>query len=177
MVTTSEQIIGSTSLGADNFIYCGNITPFVQSNEKITNISTKIAKMLKLVGSCGVDFVLSNNRVYVIEVNPRIQGTFECIENSFNINLAKFHIDACNNNQLKLPKTEKFTVKLIPYSIKRGCYDFPRDDGICDVSRKNYIFEKNEPIATIITSDQILENAMIKAQYLKNSVYSSFKKP
>ncbi len=174
MITTSEQIIGSNSLGSGNFIYCGNITPFVKFNEKINNISTKTARMLKLVGSCGIDFVLSKNRVYVIEVNPRIQGTFECIENSFNINLAKFHIDACNNIQVKLPKPERFSVKLIPYCIKRGRYPFIANYDIRDVSNKDYIFNKNEPIATIISCDQILENAMIKAQYLRNQIYSSY---
>ncbi|RAP51422.1 MAG: hypothetical protein BZ138_05235, partial [Methanosphaera sp. rholeuAM270] len=56
MLTTSDQIIGSRMLGGNDFLYCGNITPLVNSNEKLVNISKKISKMFRLVASNGIDF-------------------------------------------------------------------------------------------------------------------------
>lgn len=175
-ITSSDQIIGSKSLGTQDFIYCGNVIPYIKSNVKINNISTKIAKMCKLVGSNGIDFVIKNNTVYVLEVNPRIQGSYECVENSFDMNLVEKHINACNNVPVNIPKVKQFSVKLIPYSLNEGTYNL---SGICnvhDISEANYVFKKGEPISTIIVSDRILENAMGKAQKIQKLVYDSFTK-
>ena len=173
MVTTSDQIIGSHMLGAEQYMYCGNITPLINSNPKLINISTKISKMYKLLGSNGIDFILHNNNVYVIEVNPRIQGTFECIENSFNMNLAKAHIDSCNDEKVEIPSLNNFTVKLIPYSYEDAKYNLKKQEYIHDISNKNELIKKGHPISTIIVSDRILENAMSKAEIIRKKVYNS----
>ncbi len=173
MVTTSEQIIGSKMLGAPEFLYCGNITPLINSNPKLVNISTKISKMYKLLGSNGIDFVLQKNRVYVMEVNPRMQGTFECIENSFEMNLAKAHIDSCKDVKVDIPSLKNFTVKLVPYSINDSRYDITENAYIKDVSSKNELIKKGYPISTILVSDRILENAMTKAEILRKKIYNS----
>ncbi len=173
MVTTSEQIIGSKMLGASEFIYCGNITPLINSNPKLVNISTKISKMYKLVGSNGIDFILHNNNVYVIEINPRIQGTFECVENSFQMNLAKAHIDASNDVFVSIPKLQNFSVKLVPYSFEDSQYNIMESSMIKDVSSNKYLIKKGYPISTLLVSDRILENAMIKAEILRKKIYNS----
>lgn len=173
MVTTSDQIIGSKMLGGKDFLYCGNITPLINSNPKLVNISTKISKMFKLLGSNGIDFILHNNNVYVLEVNPRIQGTFECIENSFNMNLAKAHIDSCNNKFVKLPKLKNFCVKLVPYSLRDAKYNLNGISYLNDCSPNDYLYKKGFPIASIVVSDRILENAMGKAEIIRKKVYDS----
>lgn len=173
MVTTSEQIIGSKMLGVDDFLYCGNVTPLINSSPKLVNISTKISKMYKLLGSNGIDFVLQKNRVYVIEVNPRIQGTFECVEKSFEMNLAKAHVDSSNDVKVEIPSLKNFTVKLVPYSHEDSRYNIPLNSSIRDVSSKNELIKKGYPISTILVYDRILENAMTKAEILRKKIYNS----
>lgn len=173
MVTTSEQIIGSKMLGASDFIYCGNITPLINSNPKLINISTKISKMYKLLGSNGIDFILQKNRVYVIEVNPRIQGTFECVEKSFEMNLAQAHINASNDIRVDIPNLKNFTVKLVPYSLEDSRYNLPESPNIVDISSRKELIKKGYPISTILVSDRILENAMTKAEILRKKIYDS----
>ncbi|MBE6485432.1 MAG: ATP-grasp domain-containing protein [Methanosphaera stadtmanae] len=173
MVTTSEQIVGSKMLGASEFMYCGNITPLINSNPKLINISTKISKMFKLLGSNGIDFILKKNKVYVIEVNPRIQGTFECVESSFNMNLAKAHMDVCNDVKVNIPSLQKFTVKLLPYSFDDAKYNIIEDTYIKDVSSQDLTIKKGFPISTILVSDRILENAMSKAEIIRKKIYNS----
>lgn len=173
MVTTSDQIVGSKMLGANNFLYCGNITPLINSNPKLVNVSTKISKMFKLVGSNGVDFILHNNNVYVLEVNPRIQGTFECVENSFEMNLADAHIKSFKNEIVEIPKLKKFSVKLVPYTIKDAKFNLDGINYLNDCSPSNYLYKKGTPITTIIVSDRILENAMSKAEIIRKKVYDS----
>ncbi|RAP52535.1 MAG: hypothetical protein BZ137_08490 [Methanosphaera sp. rholeuAM130] len=173
MITTSDQIIGSRRLNATSFLYCGNVTPLVNDSNKIYNISSKISRMYNLVGSNGIDFVMQDNKVYVIEVNPRIQGTFENIEKSFEFNLANAHINACNNNKVNIPSVKKFSVKLMPYSFKDAYYNLNDVSNVHDVSDENYLIKKSYPICTIITSDRILENAMIKSEMIQKRVYDS----
>ena len=175
MLCVSDQVIGSKRLGASNFMYCGNVTPFIRDVPKVHNISSKIARMCRLRGVNGIDFVLQGDRVYVLEVNPRICGTFENIETSFDINLAKAHIDSCNNDYFNLPSLRNFSVKLIPYSFIDSAYTLSSTDNVHDISSMDYVIKKGSPIATIITSDRILENAMSKAQRLQKIIYNSKK--
>ena len=173
MITTSDQIIGSKRLNATPFLYCGNVTPLVNYSNKINNISSKISRMYKLVGCNGIDFVMQDNNVYVIEVNPRLQGTFENIETSFEFNLAEAHINSCNNVHVNIPTVKKFSVKLMPYSFKDACYNLNDIPNVRDISDVNYLIKKSYPICTIITHDRILENAMIKAEMIQKRVYES----
>ena len=174
MITTSDQIIGSKRLHASSFLYCGNVTPLVKDSTKINNISTKISKMYDLVGCNGIDFVMQDNKVYVMEVNPRIQGTYENIEKSFEFNLAQAHINSCNDIKVNIPNVQKFSVKLIPYSSKDTCYNLNNLSDVYDISSVDYLIKKTYPICTILTSDRILENAMIKAEMIQKKVYGSF---
>lgn len=175
MITTSDQIIGSKRLGGADFKYCGNVTPYIKPSDKIVNISAKISIMCKLVGSNGVDFILNNNNVYVIEVNPRIQGTFELVERSFKMNLAEAHINSCNDVHVDIPSVQQFSVKLIPYCLNKGYYDLSNIPFVHDISKQDYMFKKGEPLATIITSDRILENAMSRSEQVQKLVYNSKK--
>lgn len=173
MVTTCDQIIGSNMLGVSDFVYCGNVSPLVNSNPKLINISSKISRMFKLKGSNGVDFIVQDNKVYVIEVNPRIQGTFECVERSFDMNMISSHIDACNDIKVEMPDLQYFTVKLIPYSTENARYDLIQDLYVHDVSYNSQIIKIGHPISTILVSDRILENAMTKAEIIRKKVYNS----
>lgn len=176
MITTSDQVIGSKRLGASSFLYCGNITPLVNYTDKINNISSKISRMYHLVGCNGIDFVLHDNKVYVIEVNPRIPGTIDTIQESYDFNLIKAHIDSCNNHHVNIPKVKQFAVKLIPYSFNDAYYNLSKNNNVQCISDDNFLIKKGYPICTILTSDRILENAMMKAEIIQKQVYNSMKK-
>lgn len=173
MITSSDILVGSKAYATGNFMYCGNITPSINHSEKLKNISSKIARMCKLIGSNGVDFVIKDDKAYVIEVNPRIQGTFECIERSFNINMAKAHINASKGERVDVGNASKFAVKLITYSPEDIRYDLRTLSNVYDISPKDYMFKKGEPVATILTDDTVLENAMGRAQIMQRKLYNS----
>lgn len=173
MVTSSDQIIAPRGLDKSDFSYCGNITPCINHIDKLENISQKIARMYKLVGSNGVDFIIKDNKAYVIEVNPRIQGTFECVENSYNMNMAQAHIDACSGIEVQMNPVSSFCVKLIVFSQKKACYDLRNIDCVHDLCDMNYVYDVGDPIATLVVSDKILENAMSRTRSLQNLIYNS----
>ena len=149
-----------------SFIYVGNILPLTKQSimskindinetiEEMESTSEKLAKKFNLVGSNGVDYILNENGLYVIEVNPRIQGTFECVEQSLGINMLEAHIKACQGEIITIPKPEYYSYKKIIYAQTKMRYEKIDLDNIYDLPHIGSITEKAEPLLTIIDKDK-----------------------
>ena len=104
-----------------SFIYIGNILPLTDEsaltkikdmdkiNAEMIETSKNLAYKFDLIGSNGVDYIYNEKGLYVIEVNPRIQGTFECVEKSLQINMLDAHIRSCLNERMEIPKAKYYT--------------------------------------------------------------------
>ncbi len=182
-ILTSQQLIGSKWLGQmETYGYSGNIAPYREttnttknSNINFKEVAEEVVRELKLIGSNGVDMIVKDDDVYVIEVNPRFQGTFEVAEASLGINMAEAHIMACGGDIMEVPRPKKFAVKMIVFSKDRcsvGNLDF---NGINDIPVPKVIIEKGEPVATVLTSGKVLENTVYMAEGLVKSVYQYLK--
>lgn len=171
-VIMSKQIIGEANLGQRRpYGYCGNITPCLYDKD-FALLSENIISYLSLVGSNGVDFIL-NDDLYIIEVNPRIQGTLECIEASLGVNMVKAHMEACEGIMMDNIKPRKFAVKMIIHAKERSLFRNLNLRNLYDIPGENVIIEKGEPIATVVTSERILENALYSANRQVNNFYNS----
>ena len=160
----------------NSFLYIGNILPLtsesiltnVKDIEKINNemiqTSTDLAYKFDLIGSNGVDYILNENGLYVIEINPRIQGTFECIEKSLEINMLDAHIKACQNEIIEIPQAKYYSYKKIIYSPCRNKYSKIDLDNIYDLPHIGSITEKREPLLTIIDKDSHFEKLYKKVE-------------
>lgn len=173
-IFTSQQIIGDPVLcQREPYGYCGNIAPLTDGNAagKISRVAEEIIDYLKLIGSNGVDFILQEGDLYVIEVNPRIQGTMECAEQSLKINMAEAHIKACQGELMDVPGPSSFAVKMIVHARERsqvGKIDFK---GVYDLPAENVIIEEGEPVATVVNSSRILEDAVYSTKKQVDAVY------
>ncbi|MCR5025942.1 MAG: ATP-grasp domain-containing protein [Methanobrevibacter sp.] len=158
------------------FLYIGNILPLTNEsiltnvkdideiNKKMIKTSEDLAYKFDLIGSNGVDYILNENGQYVIEINPRIQGTFECIEKSLEINMLDAHIKACQNEIIKIPKARYYSYKKIIYSPCRNKYEKINLDNIYDLPHIGSITEKREPLLTIIDRDNDFEKLYKKVE-------------
>ncbi|HMK53749.1 MAG TPA: ATP-grasp domain-containing protein [Methanobacteriaceae archaeon] len=172
-VITSSQIVGDEKLGQkEPFGYCGNLTPYT-GPAKIEKIAESIVIKLGLVGSNGIDFIHRDGKIYVLEVNPRIQGTFECAEASLGINLAEAHIQACEGNLINIPSPKKFAVKMVVHAKTRSMVDNMKISGVHDLPQKGVIIEEGEPVVTVLKTDKTSEDAYKKAQLAVDKVYES----
>lgn len=156
-----------------------NETGMKNLNRNMNNLSEDIVKELKLIGSNGVDLILSdkdktdilNNDIYLIEVNPRFQGTYESVEKTLGINLLEEHINACNNQLInEIPESKTQCIKEIiysPYKIKQGNLNL---NNLYDISRENTIIEKDEPLATIIQECEDIKKGIEKMDNLKKEI-------
>ena len=80
----SKQLLDTS---ANHLSYCGNDHAAVTANEKsmLYDSAKRIAKQISKIGYrgiCGADFIINNNKIMLIEINPRFMGS------SFAINYA-----------------------------------------------------------------------------------------
>ena len=177
-ILTSQQIIGDVTLGQkEPYGYCGNITPFTDYDDytQLKDLSENIISDLSLVGSNGVDFIVNQDGLHVVEVNPRIQGTMECAELSLNINLAEAHIKACQGHLLEVPPPSSFAVKMVVHAREPSLVGNLNLPGVHDLPNHGVIIEKGEPMVTVINSGQIREDTIYQARRLVQRVYSTMK--
>ena len=164
-ITNSRLLTMNDFEKKNDFRYVGNILPLTSESimSKIKNInhiteemkttSQNLVEKFNLTGSNGVDYILNENGLYVIEINPRIQGTFECVEKSFGINMLDAHIRTCIGENFEMPKAKYYSFKKIIYSPTRMKYADLNLDNIYDLPHIGSITEKDEPLLTIIDND------------------------
>ncbi len=172
----------------NSFIYVGNILPLTKESvmsdvedideikNEMTDTSQQLAKEFNLVGSNGVDYIYNEDGLYVIEINPRIQGTFECIEMSLGINMLDAHIKACLGEIIEIPKAKYYSYKKIIYSPTRMKYENLNLDNIYDLPHVGSITEKSQPLLTIIDKDSDFEKLYEKVELTSEKVNEAAKR-
>jgi len=94
-IAVNEQLIGLSWAGGKGFRYCGNITPLEQcDNAGLASMAEEIVAGLGLVGSNGVDFMITEKGPRVLEVNCRFQGSLDPVEMATGGNVFSAHLQA-----------------------------------------------------------------------------------
>ena len=173
---THSRLLTMNDFGNDSFIYVGNILPLTEKSimgkvekmdELIANMkdtSESLAEKFNLMGSNGVDYILNEKGLHVIEVNPRIQGTFECVEKAYGINMLEAHIKACQGEIIEIGNPKYYAYKKIVYSPTRMKYSQIDLDNIYDLPHIGSITEKDEPLLTIIDKSSDFEKLYEKVE-------------
>lgn len=180
VLTINEQLLGLHFLFQQKpFGYCGNIVPLNVAGsifERCKHIAEKITLHFGLQGSNGVDLVISEEgTLYVVEVNPRFQGTLECVERVLGINLVESHINACLHGSLPniKEKTSTFCTRLILYTPRRIIApDLTAFREVRDIPLPESIIEKGEPLCSIITEGKNRDFSFQNARKLAKSIYN-----
>jgi predicted ATP-grasp superfamily ATP-dependent carboligase len=179
-VAVNEQLSGIPELTKMPFAYCGNITPyFSKHNKKLCDIAVNLAIDLQLVGTNGIDFIITDNGPVVLEINPRFQGSIDTIERSTGINIFKAHCDAfegklpvfndyqchCVKAIFFAPKKFYMTQKINTYLLE--CLD---QDIVADVPTEGVMFEKDDPVVSFIVTGTDRTDVIKKVKYLVNGL-------
>lgn len=185
----NTRLITANDLGNDNYSYVGNIVPLDENsfnvlnsknkttttkskkyskeeitelNKEMKDVSEDLIKEFKLIGSNGVDFKIDTRKkdLRIIEVNPRLQGTYQLCENSLGINMLEAHIKACEGELIEIPKPKQYSIKKIVYAPKDVIIRDLKINNLYDIPHNGEIIEKDNPIATIICSNKDLKTAI-----------------
>ena len=184
----AENIVNSRLLTQHDFEknsqfkYVGNILPLTEKsilapvkntdaiNREMADTSEKLIQKFELIGSNGVDFILNKNGLYVIEINPRIQGTFECVQQALGINMLEAHIKACQNEIIAIDKAKYYSYKKIIYSPKTVKYEKIDLNNLYDMPHLGSITQKDEPLLTIIDKDKDFDKLYEKVELSSQTV-------
>ncbi len=175
-ITNSRLLTMNDYKNNNDFRYVGNILPLTKKSvmtpvnnfdklkREMKTTSENLIKKFNLIGSNGVDFILNEDGLNIIEVNPRIQGTFECVEKTFGVNMLEAHIKACQGELINIPEAKYYSYKKIIYSPTRMKYHKMNLNNIYDLPHIGSITEINEPLLTIIEKDKSFENLCKKVE-------------
>ena len=184
----NTRLLTEHDFGKDSFIYIGNILPLTSDsimadvndigkiNETMADTSENLARRFNLMGSNGIDYIMNEKGLYVIEINPRLQGTFECVEMSLGINMLDAHIRACTGEMIEIPQPKYYAYKKIIYSPARMKYQKIDLDNIYDLPHIGSITEKAEPLLTIIDKDNDFKKLCEKVESASETVNSEARK-
>ncbi len=155
-VAVNEILSGWKEMNAKGFVYCGNVTPLkLDSDVRKTLIETAmdVVELFDVVGSVGVDFVISD-RPYVLEMNPRFQGSLDSVEWSLDLNLFELHVKACEGRIPEVPKPKRFACRAILFSKKilRVRDDLTGNGFFADIPNVGEVIRKDEPVISILAS-------------------------
>ena len=103
-----------------------NLTPLVV--ETMEYYSEKIARALKIKGLINIQFAIKNDKVYVIEANPRASRTTPFIAKAYQIP----YLNIATKIMLGAAKLTDFTIekKLEGYAIKEPVFSFDKFPGV-----------------------------------------------
>jgi len=171
----SANFIGNTFITFNKQIiikgmYAGNLTPYINLPNKFVEIFGEVIESFELKGMSGIDFLIKDNGPYIVDINPRILGTYETIEMSASQNLAMVLL---NNKYAKEIKPRKVYIKRILFAKEKIIANISKRDFIHDIPKKNAVIEKGEPIATVIAKENI--KSIINSVYEECAEYEKRK--
>lgn len=113
--------------------------------------TTSIACEFNLVGLNSIDFILAGDRVYVLEINPRIPATYELYETRQG-NLIREHLDACVHAKLnpvqRKPLLRAHAIVYAPVPVQvPPHFDWPL--WTADRPHPEEVIQKNEPVCSV----------------------------
>ncbi len=168
-VSVQAQLIGSPLSGRNcDFAYCGNYIPSGLNSElelAIMKISEQLSVELGLQGSIGFDFVVDESAaLWLMEINPRIQGTLEMLEIAGDISITEQHVRAVKQELIEEIPTFSPTVKMIVYSRKLGSIpDLSSISDTYDKSPTGVFVNRGDPICTVIKSGTNIKDCYHRA--------------
>ena len=178
VLTLNEQLLGMHELGQrEPFGYCGNVVPLSVTaaiTDACKSVVEKVVLHFGLVGSNGVDLVISEEGVpYVMEVNPRFQGTLECVERVLRTNIVRVHVEACVQGILPtiVKKNSTFCVRLILFAPQRSVTpDLSTFEEVRDIPLPGIIVEEGEPVCSVVIERASRKSLLRKAMGITEQI-------
>jgi predicted ATP-grasp superfamily ATP-dependent carboligase len=95
MWAPTQQLVGQAWTGAQGFNYCGTLATWnlpETAIDVLNSIGISLAVTTRLRGIFGIDFIFDGERVWLIEVNPRVTAAVEVVERTTGNNLLAEHL-------------------------------------------------------------------------------------
>jgi len=158
------------------FAYCGNITPSTsEHNEWMCKTAMNLAMELELVGSNGVDFIITDKGPVVLEVNPRFQGSIDTVEHSTGLNIFRLHHESFQGKLPVYGDSQCFSIKTIFFAprrlvVEKGVYGYLvkcyNEGTAADIPSIGTVCEKDEPVVSFLSDGNSKTEVVRQAEQL-----------
>ena len=175
-IAVNEQLAGIDTLTGMPFAYCGNITPYIsEHNDWMRETSINLAKELKLIGSNGVDFIITDKGPVVLEVNPRFQGSIDTVERSTGHNIFRLHHESFLGKLPVCGDSHCFSIKTIFFArqrlvVEKRGYDYlvqcHNEGTAADVPSEGTVCEKDDPVVSFLSDGNSRMEVVRQAEQL-----------
>jgi len=101
LLGVTEQWIGTPWETPQPFQYAGSLAPAVitaKQRDLLVNVATRLSMSANIQGLFGIDFIRHQNRLALIEVNPRYTASMEIIEANIGQSLVAAHCRSLNTS-------------------------------------------------------------------------------
>lgn len=92
----TRQLVGERWLHAREFQYCGSICPWNLSevcSQLLEQLGELLVSEFGLRGLFGIDFVFDGQRVWPVEINPRVTASVEAVERATGVHALAKHVE------------------------------------------------------------------------------------
>ena len=103
LLGVSRQLVGAPLAHAPRWAYCGSVAPADVGPsvlEKLEELGKLLSASLGLLGLVGVDLVVDDNEVTLIEINPRFPASVEVLERAYQQSAVEAHARACRGESI-----------------------------------------------------------------------------
>ena len=102
---TTKQWVGKAVIGAARFQYAGSVTSNITNiaffDLALDRIGLVLSERFGLRGLVGVDLIVEDEQVWLLEVNPRYTASVEIVERSQSVSAIDAHVAACMGARLE----------------------------------------------------------------------------
>ncbi|AKG92523.1 putative ATP-dependent carboligase related to biotin carboxylase [Geoglobus ahangari] len=160
-IAVNRMLVGLEEFNATGFRYCGNITPFKSdAARQMVSIAEELVLYFELTGNVGVDFILAD-KPYVLEINPRFQGSLDSIEWACDCNLFRMHVNAVEG-KLSDCRVRRFAGRAVVFAdrdVKIGSSPIG-NPFFADIPVRGARYRKDDPLVSVLASGGDEEDVM-----------------
>jgi predicted ATP-grasp superfamily ATP-dependent carboligase len=141
LLGVTRQLVGESWLFAEPFHYCGSVGPLPLAEtvlDELRRLGSVLARGCGLRGLFGVDFILRDDRPWLVEVNPRYTASMEVIEYAQGLSLLDLHRQVFGGSQT-VPVPEELPAT--PWVGKAILF-----------ARKSFVFPELGPWSAVLSS-------------------------
>lgn len=171
----------SRSEGAMPFTFAGAMTrPDLDDDilQVVRQIMSKLTATFCLRGLCGVDFILNQDDLYVLEINPRPTATLS-LQNS-TAGLFNRHLQACRGEMegFQAVNTDSFKAMQVVFADSpcRISANMEWPDWVRDIPANGAMIRENQPLLTVYAEansrSETLELLEQRRQQVRSKIFS-----
>ncbi|MDD4137674.1 MAG: ATP-grasp domain-containing protein [Methanoregula sp.] len=162
-VATNEQILRGS--GESAYGFSGSVTPFEHPlRDQMIACAEKVAASSGCRGTIGVDFMVGDDTLWAIEVNPRFQGTVDTVEKACGCNLFDLHVSACRGSiPSSLPAPTRVAARSILFADSDMTLDIdlsPLKEFISDIPWPGTFFEEGQALVSVSAEGTTRDEAL-----------------